>query len=72
MKNQETVLKNHLKSQYRELMIKIAKDYTKENLDYMSKNSAYDAERVVQTVIDLHISNTTLKNAFLRRINKYF
>ena len=64
MKNREGKLQKHIKAETRELMIKIAKDYTKENLDFMSKNSAYNAERVVQMVIDHYISNTTLKTHF--------
>lgn len=37
----------------------------------MSKNSAYSPTKTAETIVDRHISNVTLKNAFIRRIKKY-
>ena len=60
----------HHDSQLREKIIMLAKDYTKEDISYMSKNSRYNPEMVVKNVSCLHITNGVIKNAFLTRVKK--
>lgn len=71
MKNKEVQIQKSINAQNRELVIKIGKEYTKENLDYMSKNSDYTPKRVAETISKHHISNGVLRSAFERRIRKY-
>lgn len=66
----ETKESKHRNSLLREKLIVLAKNYTLENLEYMSKNSNVSPEKVIKNVVSLHIQKDTVKRIFKQRADK--
>jgi hypothetical protein len=57
-------------SQKREEILNLAKEYTKQDLNYMHKNSDISPEKAIMYVENHHISNNTLQRLFKEKATK--
>jgi len=60
----------HTETQKRALIIKKAKEYTRENIDYLDKNSNVSNDQCIKMIAMLHIKNQVIADNFIRATNK--
>jgi len=65
-----TTKEKHIESVKRTLIIKKAKEYTTENIDYLDKNSNITNDQCISMITKLHIKKQLIANLFITSISK--
>jgi len=60
----------HIEAQKRALIIRKAKEYTHENIDYLDKNSNITNDQCIKIIAMLHIKKQVIADNFIRAINE--
>jgi len=60
----------HTEAQKRAVIIRKAKEYTRENIDYFDKNSNVTNDQCIKMISMLHIKKQVIADNFIRAINK--
>lgn len=65
-----TAKEKHTESQKRALIIKKAKEYTSENIDYLDKNSNVTNDQCISIIAKLHIKKQLIRDIFVASVYK--
>jgi len=54
----------------RAAIISIAKEFKAKEIDYLDKNSNISERFIINTIVNVHLKNDTLRRLFLERVDK--